>query len=334
VFDFTVLVIVIVVLAVIVVFSGVKSVPQGYEWTVQRFGRYTTTLKPGLNLIVPFIDTIGEKLNMMERVLEVPSQEVITKDNAQVSVDGIIFFQILNAARAAYEVQDLPRSIAALATTNIRTVMGSMDLDELLSNRDTINARLLAVIDQATEPWGLKVTRIEIRDIKPPEDLVDAMARQMKAERDRRATILDAEGTRQAQILRAEGSKQAAILEAEGRREAAFRDAEARERAAEAEATATKLVSRAIAEGNVQALNYFVAHRYVEALQGLITAPNQRLILMPLDATGVMGTIAGVAELAKEALASKDPMRGQSPATPFPPSSSLAQPPARPWDGG
>jgi regulator of protease activity HflC (stomatin/prohibitin superfamily) len=294
VFDFTVLVIVIVVLAVIVVFSGVKSVPQGYEWTVQRFGRYTTTLKPGLNLIVPFIDAIGEKLNMMERVLEVPSQEVITKDNAQVSVDGIIFFQILNAARAAYEVQDLPRSIAALATTNIRTVMGSMDLDELLSNRDTINARLLAVIDQATEPWGLKVTRIEIRDIKPPEDLVDAMARQMKAERDRRATILDAEGTRQAQILRAEGSKQAAILEAEGRREAAFRDAEARERAAEAEATATKLVSRSIAEGNVQALNYFVAQRYVEALQGLITAPNQRLILMPLDATGVMGTIAGV----------------------------------------
>ncbi|MCU0838489.1 MAG: SPFH/Band 7/PHB domain protein [Rhodospirillales bacterium] len=298
-------VVLVVALAVIVVWAGVKSVPQGFEWTVERFGRYTTTLKPGLNLIVPFIDRIGQRLSMMETVLDVPSQEVITKDNAQVKVDGIVFFQILDAPRAAYEVLDLPRAITSLTTTNIRTVMGSMDLDELLSNRDTINARLLTVVDQATEPWGVKVTRIEIRDIRPPDDLVDAMARQMKAERERRATILEAEGTRQAQILRAEGSKQAAILEAEGRREAAFRDAEARERAAEAEAKATTLVSEAVAGGNVQALNYFIAQKYVEALQGLIAAPNQRLILMPLEASGVIGAIAGIAELAKDAVSAK-----------------------------
>ncbi len=320
-------VVVVVALAVIVVWAGVKSVPQGFEWTVERFGRYTTTLKPGLNLIVPFIDRIGHRLSMMETVLDVPSQEVITKDNAQVKVDGIVFFQILDAPRAAYEVLDLPRAIASLTTTNIRTVMGSMDLDELLSNRDTINARLLSVVDQATEPWGVKVTRIEIRDIRPPDDLVDAMARQMKAERERRATILEAEGTRQAQILRAEGSKQAAILEAEGRREAAFRDAEARERAAEAEAKATTLVSEAVAGGNVQALNYFVAQKYVEALQGLIAAPNQRLILMPLEASGVIGAIAGIAELAKDAVASKGappPPGGGS----VPPRSTVG-----PWSG-
>jgi regulator of protease activity HflC (stomatin/prohibitin superfamily) len=300
---FSTFAIVVLVLAIIVVWAGVKSVPQGYEWTVERFGRYITTLRPGLNLIVPFIDRIGHKLNMMETVLDVASQEVITKDNALVKVDGVVFFQVLDAARAAYEVADLARSIDALTTTNIRTVMGSMDLDELLSNRDAINARLLAVVDRATEPWGVKVTRIEIRDIKPPTDLVDAMARQMKAERDRRATILEAEGERQAQILRAEGLKQAAILEAEGRREAAFRDAEARERAAEAEARATTLVSDAVAGGSAQALNYFVAQKYVEALQGLVSAPNQRLILMPLEASGVIGAIAGIAELAREAAA-------------------------------
>jgi regulator of protease activity HflC (stomatin/prohibitin superfamily) len=327
---FTVFVVILVVLAVIVVWAGVNLVPQGYEWTVERFGRYTTTLKPGLNLIVPFIDSIGHKLNMMETVLEVPSQEVITKDNAQVKVDGIIFYQVLQAARAAYEVYNLPASITALTTTNIRTVMGSMDLDELLSNRDTINTRLLTVVDQATEPWGVKVTRIEIRDIKPPEDLVDAMARQMKAERDRRATILEAEGTRQAQILRAEGAKQAAILEAEGRREAAFRDAEARERSAEAEARATTLVSDAISEGNVQALNYFVAQKYVDALQGLIAAPNQRLILMPLEASGVIGAIAGIGELAKEAVASQSVRPAATPATPPAGSGPAA---GGPWEG-
>ena len=290
------------VVGVVWVVMGVKTVPQGREWTVERFGRYTKTLPPGLHFIMPIFDRIGAKLNMMEQVLDVPTQEVITKDNAMVSVDGVVFYQVLDAAKSAYEVNDLELAILNLTMTNIRTVMGSMDLDELLSQRDKINAKLLHVVDEATHPWGVKVTRIEIKDIAPPKDLVDSMARQMKAERDKRANILDAEGYRQAAILKAEGEKQSAILEAEGRREAAFRDAEARERFAEAEAKATAMVSEAIAKGNVQAVNYFVAQKYVDALKDIASAPNQKLIFMPLEASGVIGAIGGIAELAKQAM--------------------------------
>jgi regulator of protease activity HflC (stomatin/prohibitin superfamily) len=299
---FSIFVIVILVLAITTVTMGVKSVPQGYEWTVERFGRYRKTLRPGLNLIVPYVDRIGHKLNMMESVFDIQSQEVITRDNAMVRADGVVFFQVLDSAKAAYEVNDLERAIDNLTMTNIRTVMGSMDLDELLSQRDKINAQLLTVVDAATTPWGVKVTRIEIKDIQPPQDLVDSMARQMKAEREKRAIILDAEGARQSEILRAEGEKRAVVLEAEGRKEAAFRDAEARERAAEAEAKATQMVSDAIAGGDIKAINYFVAQKYVEALQHIGSAPNQKLVLMPLEASGVIGSVAGLAEIAKEAL--------------------------------
>jgi regulator of protease activity HflC (stomatin/prohibitin superfamily) len=294
--------IVIVVVAVLLVFMGVKSVPQGREWTVERFGRYTSTLRPGLNFLVPFFDRIGAKINMMEQVLDVPTQEVITKDNAMVSVDGVVFYQVLDAAKASYEVSNLENAILNLTMTNIRTVMGSMDLDELLSQRDKINHQLLHVVDDATTPWGIKVTRIEIKDIAPPKELVDSMARQMKAEREKRANILEAEGFRQAAILKAEGEKQAAILSAEGQREAAFRQAEARERAAEAEAKATQMVSDAIAKGSVQAINYFLGVKYVDALQAIASAPNQKVILMPLEASNVIGAIGGIAELAKSAL--------------------------------
>jgi regulator of protease activity HflC (stomatin/prohibitin superfamily) len=293
---------VVLALAIITVISGVKVVPQGYEWTVERFGRYRATLRPGLNLIVPYIDRIGHKLNMMETVFDIQSQEVITRDNAMVRADGVVFYQVLDAAKAAYEVNDLQRAINNLTMTNIRTVMGSMDLDELLSQRDKINAQLLIVVDAATTPWGVKVTRIEIKDIQPPQDLVDSMARQMKSEREKRAVILEAEGMRQSEILRAEGEKKAVMLDAEGRKEAAFRDAEARERAAEAEAKATQMVSDAIARGNVNAINYFVAQKYVEALKQIGTAPNQKLVLMPLEASGIIGSIAGISELAREVL--------------------------------
>ncbi len=293
------------VFAILMVFLSVKSVPQGMEYTVERFGKYTNTLTPGLNIIMPIIDRIGRKLNMMEQVLDVPSQEVITKDNAMVRVDGVVFYQIMDAAKAAYEVNFLDVAIINLVMTNIRTVMGSMDLDELLSRRDEINARLLSVVDDATTPWGIKVTRIEIKDIAPPKDLVDSMARQMKAEREKRAQILEAEGLRQAEILKAEGLKRSAILEAEGQKEAAFLEAEARERMAEAEAKATMMVSEAIAKGGVQAINYFVAQKYVEALKEVASADNSKLIMMPLEASSVIGVLGGIGELAKEALNKK-----------------------------
>jgi regulator of protease activity HflC (stomatin/prohibitin superfamily) len=294
--------VIVLVLAVIVVFKAVVVVPQGWNYTVERFGKYTVSLAPGLHMIVPFIEVIGRKMNLMEQVLDVPSQQAITKDNAAITVDGVMFYQVLDAAKAAYEVSNLALAVLNLTMTNIRTVMGSMDLDELLSQRDAINARLLRVVDEATSPWGIKVTRIEIKDIQPPRDLVEAMARQMKAEREKRAEILEAEGTKQSSILRAEGQKQAQILEAEGKREAAFREAEARERLAQAEAKATEMVSEAIAKGDVQAVNYFVAQKYVEALKSIAAAPNGKLVLMPLEASGVIGAIGGIAELAREAM--------------------------------
>src|SRR5262245_35725757 len=277
------------VLALVVLWSTVKTVPQGFNFTVETFGRYTRTLTPGLHVLVPVMERVGYKMNMKEQVIDIPSQDIITKDNAMVTVDGVNFFQVLNAAKAAYEVDQLRGAIVNLTMTNIRTVMGSMDLDELLSNRDTINAKLLQVVDAATEAWGVKVTRIEIKDIAPPRDLVDSMARQMKAERDKRAQILESEGLRQAAILKAEGEKQAVMLAAEGRKEAAFRDAEARERFAQAEAKATEMVSEAIARGNVQAINYFVANNYVKALEALAKSPNQKVLMMPLEASAVIG---------------------------------------------
>jgi len=296
----TIFTLIFVVFIVVCFIKAVKTVNQGFEYTVERFGEYRKTLRPGLHFIIPFFDSIGARMNMMESVMEVPSQEVITKDNAMVRVDGVVFFQVLNAAQAAYEVNDLTRAIMNLTTTNIRTVMGSMDLDELLSKRDNINAQLLSVVDEATGPWGVKVTRIEIKDITPPHDLVESMARQMKAERDKRANILEAEGFKQAEILKADGEKRAAILEAEGRKESAFRDAEARERQAEAEAKATTDVSNAIASGDIQAINYFVANKYVEALKEIAAAPNQKVILMPLEASNVIGALAGITEIARE----------------------------------
>ncbi|MEE4172696.1 MAG: SPFH domain-containing protein [Xanthomonadales bacterium] len=293
--------VIVVALAVVLLRQSVIIVRQGYEYTIERFGKYRATFSPGFHLIVPFINRVGHKVNMMERVLDVPSQEVISKDNAVMTVDGVVFFQVLDAAKAAYEVFRLEHAVLNLTMTNIRTVLGSLDLDESLSKRDDINARLLAVVDEATTPWGIKVTRIEIKDISPPSDLVAAMARQMKAEREKRATILEAEGTRQSEILRAEGEKQSAVLDAEGRKEAAFRDAEARERLAEAEARATQMVSEAIAQGDLQAINYFVAQKYVEALKAFAYAPNQKTLLLPMEATGILGSLAGITELAKAA---------------------------------
>ena len=298
----SILALIVVLVVIIVIVKLVRIVPQGYEWTVECFGKYTTTLTPGLHFLVPFMYDIGRKINMMEQVLDVPSQDVITKDNAVVRVDGVVFYQVLDAAKAAYEVSNLQQAALALVMTNIRTVLGSMDLDESLSQRDAINAKLLTVVDEATHPWGVKVNRIEIKDIAPPRDLIDSMARQMKAEREKRANILEAEGFRQAAILKAEGEKQSVILAAEGEREAAFRAAEARERSAEAEAKATTMVSEAIANGNVNALNYFVANKYVEALKDMAASPNQKLLMLPIEATGILGSLAGIAELAKESL--------------------------------
>ena len=293
-------VLVVVALLLFGLFRAVRVVPQGYNYTVERFGRYIRTLHPGLGVIFPFVDRIGSKQNMMEQVLQVPSQEVITRDNAMVTVDGVAFFQIVDAARASYEVNQLENAILNLTMTNIRTVMGSMDLDNLLSQRDEINHRLLGVVDQAAMPWGIKMTRIEIKDINPPRDLVDSMGRQMKAEREKRASILEAEGMRQAAILKAEGEKQATVLAAEGRRDAALRDAEARERLAEAEAKATTVVSSAIAKGSIHAINYFVANNYVRALEKLASAPNQKVLMLPVEATSVIGAIGGIAEIARE----------------------------------
>ena len=310
---------VVVLLVFILMAKLVRIVPQGFEWTVQRWGKYTHTLTPGLHLLMPGVQSVGHKINMMEQVLDVPSQEVITKDNAVVRVDGVVFYQVLDAAKAAYEVSNLEQASLALIMTNIRTVLGSMDLDESLSKRDEINAKLLMVVDLATHPWGVKVTRIEIKDISPPRDLVDSMARQMKAEREKRANILEAEGFRQAAILKADGEKQAAILEAEGKREAAYREAEARERLAEAEAKATTMVSDAIAGGDINAINYFVANKYVEALKEMAHSPNQKMLILPFEATGILGSLAGIAEIAKSAFEKSASSPPPPPPRPMPP---------------
>jgi regulator of protease activity HflC (stomatin/prohibitin superfamily) len=294
---------IIIVIAVLVFLSKAwLTVPQGFQYTLERFGRFKKTLEPGFHLITPFFEGIGRRMNMMEQVLDVPRQEVITKDNAMVGVDAVVFYQVQDAAKAAYEVDNLRLATVNLTMTNIRTVVGAMDLDETLSKRDDINHRLLRVVDDATMPWGIKVTRIEIKDIQPPADLIESMGRQMKAERDKRANILDAEGFRQAAILKAEGEKQAAILKAEGAREAAFRNAEARERSAEAEAKATTVVSDAIGKGSVQAINYFVALKYVDAMKDFATSPNQKVFFMPVEASGLLASIGGIAELAKDAM--------------------------------
>lgn len=324
---FSIFAIALVVMAFILLFSVVKIVPQGREFTVERFGKYTKTLNPGIHVLTPFVERVGRRMNMMEQVLDVPTQEVITKDNAMVKVDGIVFIQVMDAAKAAYRVDDLPYAISQLCMTNLRTVVGSMELDEVLSQRDSINTRLLHVIDAATEPWGVKVNRIEIKDLTPPVDITNAMARQMKAERERRAVITEADGEKQAAIARAEGAKQSAILEAEGRKEAAFRDAEAREREAEAEARATAMVSEAIARGDVNAINYFVAQKYVEAFAELARSPQQKTVIVPAEMGALVGTIAGVGELVGLARAQ------QGAARPAPAAPAASAPPRRPRGG-
>ncbi len=331
---FDIFVIVVVILAILLLFALVKTVPQGYSYTVERFGRYTRTLQPGLNILTPFIERIGAKMNVMEQVLSIPTQEVITKDNASVSADAVAFYQVLNPAQAAYQISNLENAIQNLTMTNIRSVMGSMDLDELLSNREVINERLLRVVDQAVHPWGIKVTRVEIKDIQPPADLVESMGRQMKAEREKRAQVLEAEGFRNAQILRAEGAKQAAVLKAEGEREAAFREAEARERLAEAEAKATQFVSQAIAAGDVQAINYFVAQKYTEALVEIGKAPNSKIVLMPLEASSIIGSLGGIGAIAKEVFGDgSGPVVQPRPAVPSrPPMNSRTTPAVNPFN--
>ena len=301
------LLILVVILVVVYLITGIRVVRQGYVYTIERLGRFTFAATPGLHIIIPFVDRVGQRVNMMEQVLDIPGQEIITRDNAMVGVDAVVFFQVLDPAKAAYEVSNLFLAVMQLTTTNVRTVMGSMDLDETLSKRDEINARLLAVIDHATAPWGLKVTRVEIKDIRPPQDISNAMARQMKAEREKRAQILEAEGLKSAEILRAEGQKQAQILEAEGRREAAFRDAEARERSAQAEAQATRVVSEAIATSGTQALNYFIAQKYTEAVGQFATSPNAKTILFPVEATQLIGTVGGIGELVRDAFKKDGP---------------------------
>ena len=340
---FDLAIIALVLLAIFVLLSVVRTVPQGYNWTVERFGRYTRTLTPGLNILTPFVDRIGAKLDMREQVLDVPSQDVITRDNATVRVNGVTFYQVTQAAKAAYEVSDLENALLNLTMTNIRTVMGSMDLDELLSNRDAINERLLRVVDEAAAPWGMKITRVEIKDIDPPADLVEAMGRQMKAEREKRAEVLEAEGTKQSAILRAEGEKQSAVLKAEGEKEAAFRAAEAREREAEAEAKATEMVSRAIAEGDAQAVNYFVAQKYTEAMATIGSARNSKVVLMPMEASSLIGSLGGIGAIARDVFGGQGEgvSRGNGsvpdvggrdrPAPNVPPSPPQAPPAARVW---
>ena len=317
-----IVVFVVVALCAIIVFRAIKIVPQGREYTIERFGRYTRTLSPGIAFLTPFVESIGRRMNMMEQVLDVPQQDVITKDNVSVQVDAIVFIQVMDAAQAAYRVDNLSYAITQLSQTNLRTVVGSMDLDEVLSQRDQINTRLLSTIDHATNPWGVKVTRIEIKDLVPPPDITNAMARQMKAERERRAVITEADAERQAAITRAEGAKQAAILEAEGRKEAAFRDAEARERSADAEAKATSAVSEAISKGDVNAINYFIAQKYVDAFAELARSPQQRTVIVPADMAGITGSIAGIAELVKFATG-----EGPRPTTPPQPPRSAVPPP-------
>ena len=319
---FDVFTVVFLALAVVTLFAGVKTVTQGYNWTVERFGRYTRTLPPGLNLIVPYFDRIGRKMNMMEQAIDIPQQDVITKDNATVTVDGLAFFQVIDAAKASYEIAYLDQAIVKLTMTNIRSVMGAMDLDQMLSHRDEINERLLRVVDAAVSPWGVKVNRIEIKDIVPPANLVQSMGRQMQAEREKRAVILEAEGQRQSAILKAEGAKQSQILEAEGRREAAFRDAEARERLSQAEAKATEVVSAAVAKGDVASLNYFVAQKYIEAFGKLATSPNQKVLIVPMEATAVLGSLAGIGEIARATFGGGDDgaHRSASPTAPRRPS--------------
>ncbi len=324
---FDIVVIVVVGLVILTLFAGIKTVPQGYRYTVERFGRYTRTLEPGLNIIVPFIESIGTRMNVMEQVLDISRQEVITRDNASVTADAVAFYQVLNAAQAAYQISNLENAIQNLTMTNIRSVMGSMDLDELLSNRDAINERLLRVVDEAVGPWGIKVTRIEIKDIAPPKDLVESMGRQMKAEREKRAQVLEAEGSRAAQILRAEGAKQSAILEAEGQREAAFRDAEARERLAEAEANATRMVSEAIAAGDIHAINYFIAQKYTEAMAAIGTAKNSKIVLMPMEASSLIGSLGGIGAIAKEVFG-KNSDAAAAPETPAPNRQRSSVPPS------
>jgi regulator of protease activity HflC (stomatin/prohibitin superfamily) len=325
---FSIFTLVLLLLVILTLFAGVKTVGQGYHWTIERFGKYTKTLEPGLNLIIPYFDRVGRKVNIMEQVIDVPQQEVITRDNATITVDGVAFFQVFDAMKASYEVSSLSQAILTLTMTNIRSVMGAMDLDQALSHRDEINERLLRVVDAAVSPWGVKVNRIEIKDIVPPRDLVEAMGRQMKAERVKRADILQAEGQRQSEILRAEGEKQAQILQAEGRREAAFRDAEARERSAEAEAKATQMVSDSIAKGDVAALNYFIADRYIKAFAEIARSPNQKIVMLPIEATSVLGSLAGISEIAKATFGTESTAAtsaatrrstGAVPSTPIPP---------------